>query len=196
MCVAIVTPKGQRIPTDKLLEGWQTNGHGGGFAYVKKGKVAIEKGFMTYPEFEKAYLAAARKFADKSPFLVHMRIRTSGLTDKENTHPFKIKGGAMIHNGVLFTPSKDDEKNYKDFSDTRIFAARMYNVLTKDDIIISKKKLESTISWNKMAFLYDDGDYVILNEGAGFWVDGIWYSNRSCEVSTYSRRAAVTPSAR
>lgn len=197
MCVAIVQPKGKRIPVDRLLSGWESNGDGGGFAYVRKNKVEISKGHMTYPAFEKAYLEACEKYADTSPFLVHMRIRTSGLTDKDNTHPFRIKGGAMIHNGILFSPTKDDEKNYKDFSDTRIFASRLHNVLTKNDILIGKDKLEASIMWNKMAFLYDDGDYVILNEDEGNWHDGVWYSNTSCNVIQYTRKStAVTPSSK
>lgn len=196
MCVAIVQPKGKRISVDRLKSGWETNGHGAGMAYVHKGKVVIDKGYMKYEDFEKKYLALTEKYGETSPFLVHMRIRTSGLTDANNTHPFRIKGGAMIHNGILFSPSKEDEEKYKNFSDTRIFAARLHNILTKDDVLIGKEKLEKAISWNKMAFLYNDGDYIILNEDAGNWFDGVWYSNTSCNV--YPRRAvgAVTPTSK
>jgi predicted glutamine amidotransferase len=168
-----------------LWSGWTSNRHGAGFAYVdkKEGKVVIRKGFMLYNDFQKAYNEACEANPD-TPFIVHMRIRTSGATNGNNTHPFAIKGGAMIHNGSFFTPGgkyvgpKDDEK-----SDTRVFAENLFNILTYEDVVAAERDILNAVgSYNKMVFLYDDGRSHIMNERDGQWIDGIWFSNGSCRV--------------
>lgn len=187
MCVAIVTQPGKRVENAALYRGWNINRDGGGFAYIENGKVKIEKGFFEYNGFNKAYDAAFSRVGESSPFLIHMRIGTSGLKNANNTHPFAIKpqdgpGGAMIHNGILFTPSgaykgpADDAK-----SDTRVVAEALNNILRLQDVKDAKVALGLAVgSGNKLAFLYDTGEYVIVNEDEGSWDEGIWYSNHSC----------------
>lgn len=180
MCVAILTKPGAIIPNNRLYAGWSRNQHGGGFAFVnEKGEVVIRKGFMGYNDFQREYAKSAEKYAEVSPFLVHMRISTSGGVIPANTHPFKIKGGAMIHNGVMFQPPVRPE--YKNKSDTRIFAERMFNILTLEDVLKAEKRILSSVGqYNKLVFLYEDKQYAILNEEAGNWKDDIWYSNTDC----------------
>lgn len=173
-----------------LYRGWVSNPDGGGFAYVnEKGEVVIEKGFMKYGAFQKAYEQAAEKYADNSPFLVHMRITTSGGTNPYNTHPFQVKGGAMIHNGVLFSPTgklaEGKGKNTK--SDTHVLTTVLHNVLTRDDVKAARDAIGDVIGYNKLAFLYDNKEFVIVNEDFGSWDKGIWYSNDSCEAPAYDR---------
>jgi glutamine phosphoribosylpyrophosphate amidotransferase len=192
MCIAIVQTAGKSVTDAQLWRGWTINGDGAGFAYVdpRQKKVVIKKGFLKFNEFQKAYREAVTNFGETSPFLVHMRIGTSGQNSEANTHPFEIKpqvgpAGAMIHNGILFTPSgawrgSDDDRK----SDTRVVANALNNILVLEDIINAKEMLGRAIGGgNKLAFLYDTGDYVIINEGAGHWNDGIWYSNGSCSIS-------------
>lgn len=183
MCIAILAKPGRRVPEHALWEGWKGNKDGGGFAYVdpETKKVVIERGFMTYNEFLKAYSAAIEKYKD-SPFLIHMRIKTSGLISPANTHPFPIKGGAMIHNGSFFTPGgkytgpADDLK-----SDTRVFAETLFNILNYDDVVAAEDGIMRAVGgYNKMVFLYDDGRYHICGENMGYWDEDIWYSNRAC----------------
>ena len=192
MCVAIVCKPGAIVPNDRLYAGWVANKDGAGFAYVKDGRVVIEKGFMTYNPFQKAYQSAAEKYSATSPFLVHMRIRTSGRTDKKNTHPFKIRGGAVIHNGIMFYPSSSgNNKDQSHSSDTKIFASKLHNILLKEDVKAAEDEILFAVGrTNKLCFLYDDGDYVILNEKAGNWKDDIWYSNYSCDVRTQYTRTS------
>lgn len=189
MCVALLTKPGKVITNDALYNGWQTNPDGGGFAYVKDDKVVIEKGFMKYNEFQKAYATATDKYAAESPFLVHMRIRTSGATNANNCHPFPIRDGALIHNGIMFTPTGkragpvDDRK-----SDTRVFAESLYNILNLEHIQKKSLAIQNAIGrGNKICFLYDDKSYYILGEEMGDWIDGIWHSNDSC-ARRWSRR--------
>lgn len=184
MCVALVQQKGKALTAAELRRGWDSNPHGGGFAYVKDGKVAIEKGFMEYTDFRDAYFKAVGLYGENSPFLVHMRIATSGGTSLSNTHPFPVKGGAMIHNGILFTPSGERAGKAPDRkSDTRVVAESLYNILVLEDVKRASAGIARAIGGgNKLCFLYDSGDYHIINESAGYWRDGIWHSNSSCTV--------------
>lgn len=187
MCVAILAKPGHRVGNANLFAGWSVNSHGAGFAYVdpNTNKVVIQKGFLkSYNEFEKA-LSDAYDRAPDSPFLIHMRIRSVGHQNENNTHPFPIKGGALIHNGTLFTPTGSDVGPADDRkSDTRVFAERLYNVLEYPDVEAGKDDIGRAIgSYNKVVMLYDTKDYVIVNEANGEWVDDIWYSNSSCRLS-------------
>jgi hypothetical protein len=111
-----------------------------------------------------------------------MRIRTSGHVNAANCHPFAIQGGALIHNGMMFTPTGDRAGTLTDRkSDTRVFAESLYNILKLEHV----KKAESGIrkaigGGNKVAFLYDDKSYHIIGEDLGFWREDVWHSNNSC----------------
>lgn len=199
MCIAIVQRPGAVLLEKQIEQGWRRNGDGAGFAFIRDGKVEIKKGFMNLEAFKKAYYDAVKEFGKDSPFLVHMRIRTSGLVDKHNTHPFPIKDGAMIHNGVLFTPTgKHAGDGKKSNSDTKVIASTLFNVLVKQDLITAQPEIEKVIgTWNKFAFLFNDGEFLIMNEDQGDWVDNIWYSNTSCRLPVpVSARGATTPTSK
>lgn len=190
MCIAIVIKAGATLSDAQLWKGWTANEDGGGFAYVKNDKVEIEKGFMKYNDFQKAFRKASEEFGADSPFLVHMRIGTSGGVTPVNTHPFEIKPqhgphGAMIHNGILFTPSGAWAGNGADKkSDTRVVASALNNILVLEDIKNAKALLGNAIgAGNKLAFLYDNKEFVIINEHQGYWKDEVWYSNAGCNLS-------------
>jgi glutamine phosphoribosylpyrophosphate amidotransferase len=190
MCIAIVTLPGRHVDNAALYRGWTCNKDGAGFAYVKDGKVHIEKGLMTYNELQTKYEKAVEAFGDKSAFLLHMRVGTSGSVSKTNTHPFPIRpqegpGGAFIHNGILFTPAgawKGPVGDQK--SDTRVVSEALNNILRLQDVMDGRELIGKAIGGgNKLAFLYDTGDYVIVNEKSGFWNEGIWYSNGTCKIN-------------
>lgn len=174
MCLAIVKPAAVDVPVANLREGWIHNPDGGGFAYIHKGKVKIEKGFKTLADFLTAYEAATKKHK-KSPFLIHFRIKTHGDKSDANTHPFPIEGGALIHNGTISgTGATSDGK-----SDTCLFAEKISGKVTRDVLRDNLADWNSAIDYNKIAFLFDDGQYVILGEKNGNWTQDVWYSNFS-----------------
>lgn len=175
MCLAIVQPKGTKVPLEFLQQGWIANPNGGGYAFVHDGKVAIRKGYMKLKDLLAAYSADLQSHPD-SPFLIHFRITSLGETSAKFTHPFAIEGGAMIHNGTL---SGTGAKNGEGPSDTAIFAERYAKNLTFDLIAKNRPDWDEALKYSKVATLYDDGRYQIINEQDGFWEDGVWYSNRS-----------------
>ena len=201
MCVAILTKPGSRLSHAQIEAGWKSNPHGGGFAFVDDtGDVRIIKGLMTLDKMIEKYDEYAERYAMKSPFLVHMRIATSGGTTGKNTHPFPIKDGALIHNGVMFTPTgeragtKDDRK-----SDTRVFAEHGFNIFERQSLVKAEQEILDAIGFsNKLVFLWKDKSWFIMNEKLGSWDGDIWFSNSSCRVYENRRSdwSAATPSGR
>lgn len=184
MCVIMLQPKGKTIDEDTLVAGWRANPDGAGMAYVKDGKVVIDKGYMKLGDF----LDARRKLdLSDTTALFHFRIRTHGLSDAERTHPFAVGNAALAHNGTLSCVEDDAV-----MSDTQIFIARYPKLFTSKELLRKEAAvLGNYITWSKFAVLFPDGDYVIINESHGKWVDGCWYSN------TYWRAtASVLPAKR
>ncbi len=180
MCIAIVIPKGATASKDYLHNGWCANSDGGGFAYVRKGKVKIVKSLMKWKTWEDAYYTAREANPD-SPFLVHFRIRSAGSNTADNTHPYALKTGAVIHNGTLTGSGADW---YRGPSDTAKFVEKFGEHLTYDNVLSKKLAMEAAIGYNKLAFLFNNGKFVIVNEDAGHWDAGVWYSNASFRTNT------------
>lgn len=174
MCLAIFAPAGVEVPTPSIRNGWVRNSDGGGFAYIKKGKVHIVKGLMSLSEFAKAYDEAFKKYGSKSPFLLHFRIRSMGTKDETNTHPFSLKNGALIHNGTLDGTGAAYGHGR---SDTAIFVERYQDFLTEENMLANKDAIGKAVGYNKFAALFATGNHVIINEDKGQWKDKVWYSN-------------------
>lgn len=175
MCLAIVKPKGIQVPRAHLQCGWQHNPDGAGYSFVKDGKVVFRKGYMKLKDFLNTY-EVDEATNQESNFLIHFRITSQGSSTADNTHPFPIEGGALIHNGTL---TGTGSKFGVGPSDTSLFANMFSKNLTYDFVQTHKSKLNLAIRGSKIATLYDDGSYQIINEDEGHWDKGVWYSNYS-----------------
>lgn len=176
MCIAIYKPLGETLTDETLKNCWQNNPDGAGFMYADKGKVIVEKGFMTYEAFRSAYDTLLPTI--RSDMAIHFRISTGGKIDTTNCHPHQVDDGlAFIHNGILFTPEKESL-----FSDTAIFCRDVLQQLPANFLHNAGQRwlIENAIgSSNKMVFLDGHGKATILHETHGEWDKGIWYSNTS-----------------
>lgn len=186
MCLAILRPSGIQVPKANLVTGWQHNPDGAGYAFVKDGKVVIRKGFMKLKPFLESYEVDAA-INPESNFLIHFRITSQGSNTEDNTHPFPIEGGALIHNGTLTGTGSTYGTGE---SDTRKFANMFSKNLTFDFVEQNKSKLNLATRGSKLVMLYDDDRYQIVNESDGNWNEGVWYSNYSWKqyrsLGTYS----------
>lgn len=173
MCLAIVLPAGKDVPREHLVKAWTSNPDGGGFAVAHKGKVIIRKGFMKMQEFLTEFEKARKKHKEKN-FLLHFRIRSQGDRLPENTHPYEYEHGVVIHNGTI---SGTGAVYGTGKSDTELFIERFGKDLDFETVRMHNKELSEALDYNKLAFLFPDGKFLILNEGKGVWDEGIWYSH-------------------
>lgn len=171
MCVAIVKKPEGKI-TDEVLDAcYRANSDGAGFAWVEDGKVMVDKGYFDFNRFLEEYRKVEARVGSKSNMFLHFRISTGGTKTQENCHPFMYEHGALMHNGYLFAV-------YGDESDTNLFTKRLGKNFSKEGVVMHKPALEKIIGQgNKLAMLFADGSYNIVNEDQGSWIDGVWFSN-------------------
>lgn len=181
MCIAITKPAGVKPDYKAYENGYNRNPDGWGFAVPDRHKksVIIRKNTTGFKDFWKQF----KPFRDR-PALVHFRIKTHGVIEKRNCHPFRVGSDlAMIHNGQL-----DIECNeMKDKSDTWHFVKQVLRPMYEDSPVFPWNAgcqfiAEQYIDYNKCAFLHADGDFAWWNKEAGYEVkDGHWYSNKTYE---------------
>lgn len=194
MCIIVAKDKWHDLPRKEYLKNcFNNNSDGAGFMYVDNGKVIIDKGYMTYKNFEKHYNKLCNKynnFENKS-LVMHFRIGTAGANSQENTHPYPITNDkeilhkryyetdlGMAHNGIIsqYNPAHDD----KTTNDTQNFVMNYvaplhehYKDFYKNEYIMAG--LEDITS-SKLAFL-DKYDNIYLVGTFVSDTDGIKYSN-------------------
>lgn len=190
MCVLIAQREGANALTRTQLEnGWSRNPDGGGFAYIDpdSGEIVVEKA-MVKDEFIDDYIEAFDKYGEYSPFIVHMRIATSGGVSLETAHPFHVArtDGEMVvaHNGIIDLMTAYTGAGV---SDTIAFAEWILDELPQgwlDNAAVSEL-VEEYIDYSKLAFLTTEPEakeyLYILNEDLGEWQGNTWFSNKSCE---------------
>ena len=195
MCIAIAKPKDCIIPTSYLEACFKANPDGSGFAYADNNQLVIEKGFMSFSDFQQAY----KPHKDKAAML-HFRITTHGDTNEDNTHPFEVgRNLAMIHNGIIGNVSRTDDMTR---SDTYHFNTKVLAPLYKRDSRFIFKDpyadlVKHYIGYSKLVFLNNKGHFKIINDQAGVWDEGVWYSNTSYKPRSFvtQSKKSQTPSA-
>lgn len=188
MCVAIYIPTNAKKPTLSTFKAcWESNPDGAGFSYVnEQNKVEIQKGFMTWKAFKKAW-KEVNLDTSKTPVFVHFRIATAGNVDEGNTHPFNLakttenlrllhttSNYALVHNGML----PIDPTNNID-SDTMELCKRINKIGKPFECL----ELLQGFTDNRIAIMDANKKVVLLGE----WeeVDGVYYSNLHWQYSKY-----------
>lgn len=180
MCIAILTTPGKSLTAQVFDRCWNNNGHGVGFAYIDPNTkaVVIDKGWMVLEGARKRYFEISQRYGKDFPVLIHFRAATVGEKNTNNCHPFKVKDGAMIHNGTFWRDSTAVK------SDSAMLAEVMHNQLTYENLKKHKEQFQEAFGYNRVVFLFKDGNFHIVSEHYnnirgqfGQWKDGIWYSN-------------------
>ena len=180
MCIIAIQPKGIVIDEYTLRNCWENNNDGAGIMYSINGEVHVHKELNSFKKFMKF-----KKYVDSLNVncVIHFRISTSGKIDKNNIHPFKVNDDLFFcHNGILDIDVPIDSL----INDTQI-----YNNGILKNLPIGFEQNEgirnliqySIGSKNKFVFLNSEGEFFILNENAGCWDEGAWYSNNTYQYS-------------
>ena len=182
MCLLTLMPHGVNIDYEKAKQAAKSNPDGFGFAIhaetaiIKDHDMDFDKLWVRWANLRETYQGAA---------LFHWRISTHGTTSIDNCHPFNLGGDdktVLGHNGMLpiVMPVHDTR------SDTKLFAEYVLpglgGVVSLDDEE-TFKDIEKWATGSKLAVLTVNPsskcDWYILNEPAGHWLDGMWWSNSS-----------------
>jgi len=178
MCLIIKKPAKRNIPDTNMYTSYAHNADGWGIMYATKGRVHVTKNL--------GHINKAIKQLDTlrgHTAYVHMRYKTHGAIDLDNTHPYCIldhdRDGLdlyMMHNGILQTPDL-----MRDRSDTWHYAMMLRGILASNPTLLDDKAFMRTLArdctGSKLVFLRGDGKDYIVNRDAGKVIDGLWYSN-------------------
>lgn len=174
MCIIMFQPASseQDIPFNYFKAAQEKNNDGHGLMYVRNNVLVVKTQMGNIDKFYEKYLAARGL---NTPIGIHFRIGTSGARNLSNCHPFYLNPTtAFMHNGVIGRGANGK-------SDTRIFAENLLRQLPENWMNNSAicQLLADHIDSNKMVFLNNKKQSVILNESLGHWTDKVWYSNSS-----------------
>lgn len=184
MCVAIMKTDKASIGITEFMQkleiGFQNNPDGAGYSYPAGESVVIRKPYFNWETFKNDFLKDWQENnLNKENVMVHFRITTSGKNDKLNTHPHRInKEWSMCHNGVISGVGD------KSASDTVWLKNK---IAQSPEIDLELLEVLAVNSSSKFVFL-GVKEYIIMNEKAGNWENGVWYSNTSCNALKYRNK--------
>lgn len=203
MCIAILN-KSNQLSRKTLKNCWDSNDDGAGFMYVRDGVLNVFKQPNTSPaDFDSLYVAYATAFKHRdkhTPMVLHFRIATHGMTP-EFLHPFLVTDTlGFVHNGIINGLGTHD---YSDTAFLRDMLRELPEPMTGNVQGLVGTQIMLTMlhkfigAGNKLIFLDNTGDFEIVNEEAGMWDDGNWFSNSSYKergVRYYGSHAVYTGS--
>ena len=198
MCIIAIKKKNVPLPDENIFETmFKNNSDGAGFMYNSKGRVIIQKGYMTYEHFKNG-LNRLKGSIDvyHTAIVFHFRIATHGSVCKGLCHPFPLSNKIPVlkheysscklgiaHNGII-----SSVKPRKGISDTMEYIASRLTKIEKEcpEFYKNKKKRKAILAEidSKMAFLDGKGDVYTV----GNFIDdkGILYSNESNKEISYN----------
>ena len=208
MCIIVAKKSGVEIPKMETLKRcFNNNSDGAGLMYHKNGTVFIEKGFMTWTDFEDRVNRLKREIdTTKEGIVFHFRIGTAGTNSKENCHPYMISSNydklhstrlktniGVAHNGILhdYNPTKSEEEELN-INDTQKFIAQVLTYFKKQhgtEFTMNKQVVDiisNLLGTSKLAFLDNDNRVSLI--GAFVEENGVYYSNSTYSYDRYSYR--------
>ena len=186
MCIIAMIPAGKQINKNTLENMTNNNPDGSGIAWIQDNKIKTYK-TMDNDKFINKALEIQSKFCKDSDILIHCRIATSGKTDLDNCHPFKISNDTVFaHNGILNCVEATNK-----VSDTRMFNKALLKQLKPEflDNVTTRKLIGEIIRSDKLAFLTVNPklkrNSYIINRDLGEKENRVWFSNDSYKEKTY-----------
>lgn len=113
---------------------------------------------------------------DDRDVALHFRMKTHGLIDMENCHPYRVNHDTWLaHNGVLHTGNA----TCPDKSDTWHFINDYLSTVPTDTLHNPQflRLVGEFIKNNRFAIMSADGRLSVVNREQGIEVEGIWFSN-------------------
>ena len=182
MCIAIYKQINHNISDRRLAEAHRANPDGCGLMWAADGEIHVIKGCFDFELFMSLFRKAYQEFGDRN-YIIHFRTASASAIGDEFCHPFKVNGDLwFVQNGNLYeytdyygrgrNDGKSDIQRFNDEILRRLPAGFLGKSRTR---AIFEQYANENLS--KFVFLDTLGRVCIINEEAGEWQDGIWYSN-------------------
>lgn len=178
MCIAILNTKQTTLKKQLLKNCWENNGDGAGILYINNdNKLEFFKEMKSFDSFYNKYIDIRKNYGKRN-MVLHFRISTHGKVNTTNCHPFLVNEDiGFVHNGMIY-----DVPTSTEYSDTYMFNETVLKNL-KDGFEHNQTIMDMIESFigngSKLVFLNSENKYVIVNELAGHWNLGCWFSNNS-----------------
>lgn len=166
MCLIIETKKDIPLSDKLLLEFVNRNDDGFGFMYIKDNKLEVEKHVDKPKEL---LIERYQALKDYEP-MIHLRMKTHGLIDHENTHPYPCGNGIwLMHNGVFsagnsWDTSKSDTWHFIDRIIKPMFEWGNPHKMIRTPFF--QALMERMVGANNRLVFGDRGGFVIINKQA------------------------------
>lgn len=174
MCIAILQrSNSEDLDWDTFERCSQRNDDGMGLMWVENGEIKVWKSLDRLDLMFDKYKDLREKY--NMPIALHFRNATKGEVTLDNCHPFFVNEDmAMMHNGTLSI--KVDEKGK---SDTLEFRDHILRNMPEGWIHDSewRKMVNKYSGWSRFILTCSTGEFYVINEDEGYWVDNVWYSN-------------------
>lgn len=163
------------LTTDGLLaDVYSTNPDGVGVMYSDGRKMHVRKVLPKTVDEARQFIESLPN--DDRPVALHFRMKTHGLIDMANCHPYQVNADTWLaHNGVLHTGNAADP----DKSDTWHFINDYLSTVPTDTLHNPQflRLAGEFIKNNRFAIMSADGRLSIVNRAQGIETHGIWFSN-------------------
>ena len=176
MCLIINKPAKVEFSDQWLRDFWRTNRDGAGIMWHNGEAVEVVK--ITSPS-EDEWVDFYNENARGRKCVIHLRMRTHGAINEENTHPYVVsRGYHLMHNGVLATGNSADRSK----SDTWHFIKNVLRpALRNDRTCLDKPEVLKAIGErigrsNRFVILGAHGPKIVNSESGVMW-RGAWFSN-------------------
>lgn len=171
MCLIVFKPEGEKLDWELLKKGYQVNDDGCGYIVAGntpegKRRTTYGKGMWTWEGLKK-WIGGFD--SHKVELAIHFRMATHGTVDANNCHPFPGNAWVMMHNGIIQgfgSQTKSDTAEFAELLADTYGPAAPYKA----------DEWENMTGWSRFLFATPE-EMVIVNQNAGVWKNGIWYSN-------------------
>lgn len=184
MCLAIYCPAGCTVPEEIVYNGLVANPDGAGYAVQTGASLRVRRfdASVTPGQFLESWLASQRANPAGNAIL-HFRWATAGDISRAMSHPFRVGRFAVAHNGHI-----SGLRLRAGESDTAAFVRTIAPAILHSGRNFSRKVAARSLevsagAGNKLLALPVFGPAIIAGESAGFWEEGLWYSNDSGHYS-------------
>ena len=182
MCVIIWKKANKYISGQRLREAHRANPDGCGIMWTAMNKICHVKGVWDFDAFLRGFNECYRQFGDRD-YIIHFRTASASAIGDEYCHPFFVNENlAFMQNGNLYEYSdyfpgrkqdgKSDVQRFNNECLQKLPPNFLNTLFLRNQLVQYNRECMS-----KMIFLDSQGNIEIINESAGEWIDGIWYSN-------------------